>query len=326
MKKLTDQEFYDLLDKYLAGDCTVEEARQIDQFYEDNQLYNQGSESWPVDQRLSVKASTRKALLTKVGSSDSRRTIYRRLVYGVAASVLLVACIALFWKNGQPPLLPEVEQVVSVAKRGQKKTVILPDGTKVKLNAESELSFPSKFEAGIRQVSLLGEAFFEVKRDINAPFVIKSGEMETTVLGTSFNVRAYPGEATKSVTVATGKVRVSTSRGLAPVELEVSEQALLSTGADAFVKQSVNLQSFLDWKDGVLRFDDVSVSSAAKIIERWYGVDIDLQSTVADECYFTASFENESMQNVLKSIKLIKGIGYEIMEDKKVIITLKNCE
>ncbi|WP_161554459.1 FecR family protein [Sinomicrobium soli] len=266
-------------------------------------------------------------------SQRNRRwgAMYRHMA--VAAVIVVLLGVASLWyfdvlKEAEtPPVL--ITQSIAP---GKKATIVLPDGTQVRLNSNSEITFPERFEGATREVSLRGEAFFEVTKDKTHPFIIKTGALETRVLGTSFNIMAYEGREGVEVSVATGKVSVKrrlpeTLDGQRQQEvlLYPSEQVVYHPGSEEFVKSSIPADSIALWKDGILSFNRVSLEDAAVILEHWYGKKVILKNPALKHCIIRGKHKNESLANVLHSMQYALGIRYEIREDE-VIIDGKGCQ
>lgn len=153
--------------------------------------------------------------------------------------------------------------------RGGQYQAILPDGTKVWLNAESSLRYPTAFTGSERKVELTGEAYFEVAHDTTYPFIVKSGQQQITVLGTSFNVNAYSNEDATITTLLTGSIRLSSQNGTK--KLEPLQQAVLK-GGKILVKQ-VETKDFVAWKEGLIVLDRQDIRHTVRQLERWYNVE-----------------------------------------------------
>jgi ferric-dicitrate binding protein FerR (iron transport regulator) len=191
------------------------------------------------------------------------------LVRVAAAVALLVA--AWFgvsrWADRTPRL------VTQQTPAGAKKQCTLPDGTVVWLNGESRLTYPEAFAGATREVTLSGEAFFEVKRDPARPFVIRAGRTLTRVLGTSFNLRAGPGSDPVTVTVVSGKV------GFAPAD-QPARQVLLTAGmrgnyvpaADSVYAELQRDPNVLAWRSNKLVFKDTPLREMFPVLQKQYGV------------------------------------------------------
>jgi ferric-dicitrate binding protein FerR (iron transport regulator) len=205
---------------------------------------------------------------------------------------------------------------------GQKSKIILTDGTVVWLNAASKIRFPEKFDVKERRVFLEGEAFFDVTRDENRPFVIQSKSAVTTVLGTTFNVKSYEKEPIQ-ITVASGKVKVNMENAgsLENDELVLiqNEQITFSPESGELIKKNVDSNYFLSWKEDIIRFDNSKLSEVAKTLERWYDKKITIENEKLNNCKLVAEYKNEKLYNVLLSLKFSLGIDFKVLDDEIVI-------
>lgn len=209
MKK---EKFIDQLNRYIEGKATEEEIKQFDSFYDS---FQQDENNWD-DLGLTDKEKIKLEIYLKIKLKVSERqmTIKKSIPYAmkIAASFLLIiglsfAAYLIIFRNHREnkPIL-----ITCTTKLGERKEIILSDSTKVLLNAGSRFSYTTPFAKDKREVALTGEAYFNVSKDPDRPFIIKTGEISTTVLGTTFNVSAYENEDV-SVAVATGNVKVSYS-------------------------------------------------------------------------------------------------------------------
>ena len=212
--------------------------------------------------------------------------------------------------------------------RGQKITLTLPDGTTVQMNSETKLTFPMEF-GNRRQVLLDGEAFFMVKRDEQKPFVVQTGNLHTEVLGTTFNIKAFKNEIIE-ITVATGKVKVTSTNvqnqnsslnnvntpleGKGGVLLTPNQQALFDASTNTLKARNVDTNIHIAWKEGVLKFSEVRFQDVVIDLERWYGVDIDIDPRL-NECIVIGQYQNESLETILKSFEFLMEIDYEFGKD-----------
>ncbi len=239
----------------------------------------------------------------------------------VAATIMLLLGLGyLTYKryDAVPPVEPIVE-IVKTTEWGKKLTLTLPDGSEVRLNSGSTLKFPERFEGDVREVELSGEAFFEVTKNSDKPFIIKSDEVNTTVLGTSFNVNTYPENQQISVTVATGRVKVASRES--EVFLGPNEQGVFDKDTKSISKEKIDIASFMYWKDGIIHFEDVELSNVLESLERWYGVTFVMDNHNIGGCHITATYDNDALSEVLESIVYAKkGLHYEFLEDKKILI------
>ena len=159
----------------------------------------------------------------------------------------------------------------------------LSDGTIVFLNADSRLKYPTSFGSTERKVYLEGEAYFEVSKDAVRPFRLETKDVVIEVLGTSFNVNAYPEQSSTSTTLATGKVQIN--KGEQQVLLQPGEQACSTdTG---FIVHTVDVREFISWKDGLFIFNNMSLEQIMRQMERWYGLSVTFLNPEVKKYTFT---------------------------------------
>lgn len=201
----------------------------------------------------------------------------------------------------------------------------LPDGSRVWLNAASSLRFPAAFGPDDRTVEVSGEAFFEVEPDEQRPFRVKVRDnMQIDVLGTAFNIRAYTSENLTAATLTQGRVRVSAG-GQGQAILEPGQQARIPAGGALQVASDVNTGEITAWTNGELIFNDVTLTQAAAILERWFGVDVELENPALANCRFTVSFlKGESVEQVMRVITKYNGLGYRT-EGRRIVISGSQC-
>ncbi|MDR1273047.1 MAG: FecR domain-containing protein [Odoribacteraceae bacterium] len=173
--------------------------------------------------------------------------------------------------------------------RGGEYKVELPDGSRVWLNSESRLVYPSRFEGDTRRVYLNGEAYFEVRRDEAHPFIVTVDACDVRVLGTAFNVARYTGDRHVVTTVVSGSVEVSA--GGASERLLAGQQCLYDPGASTMTLRAVDATRVASWKNGLFIFDDVSIEEIARQIARWYDVDARFADDAARAASFTGAME-----------------------------------
>jgi ferric-dicitrate binding protein FerR (iron transport regulator) len=249
-----------------------------------------------------------------------------RLKVAASITIALISLVSYLWIATNGADLQETQQIIQYSKSnpmGQKSLITLPDGSKIKLNSGSTISYDSRFGLTNRMVELKGEAFFDITRNPSSPFIIKSGELATKVLGTSFNVRYYEDEDNIQVLVVSGEVTVSDNLGsyfvLNPHDV------LEYYHYDKQVKKSVctDFKSIIGWKDGLLIFSDESFSEVVDKIRQWYGVEIILEEGVSVEGYYTGEYQNKSLETVMDGISFTSEFDYSILNDNKILIKKK---
>lgn len=325
---MNSREFEELLSRYLNGECTEKERRGIERFIQENLKNEPGVDSFNRKEQLRSKAKIQQAVWQELTSGSPADRKFPVTLIRWAASFLLIATVG-FLTYYLPAFREKptgTNYITKEVPRGQKTTIQLPDGSLVKLNALSSLKFPENFNERLREVYLTGEAFFEVKRNTERPFVVKSGSLQTTVLGTSFNVRAYPDEAQIAVTVATGKVGVQNADTTLSQILLPADQAVYDMASSTLHKRKADLEKCLAWRDGVIRLEDITMKQAADILEKWFDVNIIFTSTKTAQCNVNGIYENESLENILESLSFINGLQYEFTNAKTIEITGGRCE
>jgi ferric-dicitrate binding protein FerR (iron transport regulator) len=188
------------------------------------------------------------------------------------------------------------------------------------MNANSKLRYPSSFDGqGTRDVELEGEAFFEVAHDPSKPFTVHSKEVNTTAIGTSFNVRSYDNNPV-SIALVTGKVKVTTGEvdKAQEVFLESGQGAKLSTNGDTFSTFTID-QKELSWKDGTLYFYKASEQSVIEKLERWYDVSFVLSNASPKKWGYNGEFKNKTLKEVLMSISYAMDFDYTLKGDTVLI-------
>lgn len=210
---------------------------------------------------------------------------------------------------------------------GQSSQITLSDGSTIWLSAASTLQYPEHFSDNLREVNLKGEAFFDVKKIPEKPFVVNSGQLRTRVLGTSFNIQDFENEKDIKVTVATGSVsieqhEISTDNdnledeSNPKVVLEPEQQLVFDKKKSTGVTQKVNSTLYTSWKDGKLIFENHSFKQIARRLERWYGVNIHFTNDALKQIRFRVTFENSSLEHALRMLQVIEDFAYEMKDDQ----------
>ena len=200
---------------------------------------------------------------------------------------------------------------------GQKSKIHLSDGSFVTLNANSSISYPQNF-VNNRTIKLVGEAFFEVKKNPEAPFKVISKEVTTTALGTSFNVRAYENSSIIEILLATGKVVVNDTISKQEMYLNPGQgikKNLANPSLQIFETDRPNIAA---WTRGILHFNATPLNDVITDLENWYGVQIDIEGK-SDTILCSGTFDNEYLDNVLDVLSHSVGFEFQI-NDKEVTI------
>lgn len=271
---------------------------------------------------------------TEVIPLYSRRKDLRTLFAAAAcAAVIAAATFFIFRSNDkQQPVLAEQTSVFTTA-LAEKRKVKLPDSSTVILNAGSELLLDKDFGRKNRYVSLKGEALFEVEHNAETPFIVAVEGYDVKVLGTVFNVKAYPGEKKSETSLISGKVEIylkntaSAYKTLAPKEKFVIIKDLQKLPASApadveplasstaimplsYNRNQVNIETA--WSQNRLVFENESFSDIREKLERWFNVQIIFEDKTVEKYTFTATFEKENINQVMKALQASYGFKYSV--------------
>ena len=201
--------------------------------------------------------------------------------------------------------------------RGGIYEVTLPDGTLVKLNAGTTLSYPTVFAKDKREVTLRGEAYFEVAKKKDQPFIVHTKNQQVQVLGTHFNINAYQTSVPTKTTLLEGKVMVTTLLGSQKVTLLPGDQSV-NTGTE-LTKHPVNVQQEMAWVYGKFNFDGKSLRQVMDELSQWYAIDVVYKGDVPDVSFFGGTFRTSKLSTILKILK-DQDLSYHLTENGKLII------
>lgn len=330
-----------LLEKFFRKECTVEEMRLVIRWLKDPDnrdevealLRRQWDEAKDVASPDSNLDKIYENILYEISTQEqeemeeeagTRRLFSRRTYLGIAATLLILITSSLLIMKLK--LAHRDDTAANVIKKttqqGEKLTVQLPDGTIATLNSGSQIEFPESFSDHDRKISLTGEAYFDVAKDASRPFTVTSNEVSVTALGTAFNVNAFDESGDVKVTLLVGKVRVDERAGNTSTLLDPGESAVFSKDNGVLKKVKVDASLAVLWKEGILYFDRTDFRAVVKELGRWYGVSFDVENMPSREPVFFGSFQNATLDNVLKSMGFALGFEYEI-NNRTVTINFK---
>ncbi len=256
-----------------------------------------------------------------IKESQKKDTVVRKIYnwYSVAAAILIIPILIAggIWftvKNQEETLLVE-EPVIStlIAPLGSRINFSLPDGTKGWLNSGSSLKYCSPFNAN-RQVAISGEAWFDVAHDTEHPFEIAAGNSKVKVLGTKFNLCAYPQDKYVEVVLKEGSVEFTTPRLSSGIKIKPNERLIFSN--DSINIDITDASKFAAWIDGKLVFRGDPMTEVARRIERWYNIDVELVDKELEKYVFRGTFQDDSIEEVLNYLSMTSPIRYRIIGRK----------
>lgn len=201
--------------------------------------------------------------------------------------------------------------------RGGQYQIVLADGTKVWLNASSSLIFPSHFSGDKRGVKLEGEAYFEVAHDAAKPFLVQTAESEVEVLGTSFNVMAYPEEQKNEITLLTGSVNVK--KGKEARRLIPGQQAEIQRKETGIRVGVVDIEPIIAWKNGVFLFDQSELPQVMRQIGRWYDAEVAYEKEIPDVKLTGMVSRDDSLAVLLDILERAGGVSFDVQKNKIMV-------
>ena len=219
---------------------------------------------------------------------------------------------------------------------GIRSQVVLPDGSKVWLNAESTIQFPVPFHKKSRNINLVGEAFFDVIKNPNQPFIVQSGKIKVTVLGTRFNFKAFALDPTIEVVLEKGKIALNLPGNAGENEtfMNPGDRLIYEKAGNVATLRNENINKYIAWHNGKLIFNNTPITEVAQMLSRWYGIEVIVKDTEIMNYRFTTTFENESLFQVTELLGLSSPIQFKYIpatlgkenqtqSKSKVIITKK---
>lgn len=322
---MNTKEFSDLIEKYERGELSSGERELLEHFFESFQN-NPGE--WD-ENRMGNQEIVEEEIYSKIKENIAEEKILRvsRVFFSSSASKRAAAIIFFFILSSGILYLTgafhkRTDPVVWCEKStsaGEKCLITLSDGSNITLNADSKLRYPNHFDNAKREVYLEGEGYFVVRHNDNQPFMVHTRNLSTTVLGTRFDVSAYPENKTITVSLLEGKVKVSRSeKGKTDrvVFLEPKEQLLYNEETDASSFGLFDSLKAVGWKDNIYEFEDEPLRTALPQLERALGTKLIITDQAILGQKITIKFENSSEQTVIDVIKSLTGLEYSVVTGK----------
>lgn len=270
-------------------------------------------------------------------------TLYKRNFILTAAAITVITIGIFSWikinNHSQETVVQSYAKIISNATKGERKKIILKDGSTVWLNSGTQLFYTNDFEGATREVLLKGEAFFDVKKQNGKPFIVHSGALDIHVVGTSFNVKAYENENQIETTLYEGEVNVlyNNNKTLSPIKLIPNQKLIikkaipLATAKNNTVKESIIIEKMdstvsesqtveAAWKYNRLEFKDEPLSEIAKKMERWFNVSIIIESESLKNKTFYGSFKEENIEQALSALQIAFPFNYKIINTNEIHI------
>lgn len=328
-----EQEIWDAISSKLNGDQSAEEQRVIEQWLAEDDKNRKAYEylnKLGYDKSLEHALANKDRIFDKVQnriSETKTRKMIQLWQYVAAASVTLLIAVStfLFVKSNKTD---DVAHIVTQCPFGVRSLIQLPDGTIVKLNSGSTLSYPAAFKGDHRDVILKGEAYFEVAKDKKRPFIVSAGGVLIKVLGTHFNVKAYADDNEVKAALIEGSISIEPAENLNKTEsiiLKPNQQATFVRNTKKIIVQDVKAELFVVWTAGKYYFEGENFLSIAKKLERGFNVKIIIESDELKQEVFSGIFDkDESIKEILDIMKRHRNFDYKQNENEIRIFANNN--
>ena len=208
---------------------------------------------------------------------------------------------------------------ITVPKGSRPLQLQLADGSKVWLNVESSITYPTAFSGSVRTVEISGEAYFEVAPDPEMPFKVSKGETEVIVLGTHFNINTYTNETAMKVTLLEGSVKVQ--KGNASGLLKPGQQAVISPNLNSKIQVvKADVTQVMAWKNGLFNFEGAHLDEVMRQLERWYDIEVIYENGIPDIEFVGKMSKNISLDDMLEILKKTK-VKFKLVEGRKLLVS-----
>lgn len=334
----------DTLHSYFTGSATEQQRREILSWVEESPAnkaeFLEREADFVFDSMPDAEASQAATTHMLNVISPKRRKI--RILSAVASAAAVFVIGAFIWllhdnsrlnkqvlsltaQNEKLIAIPELEQGESIlnyrVNPGVKGKITLPDGSEVILNSASTLRTPARYENGKRVVELEGEGYFKVESNPDWPMYVRTSRGVTVkVTGTEFNLSTYSDDTALKLTLVRGKVSLIDEKNETEIAVREKEEVVIGNRRqlETPTRKPADIKVNTSWKDGYLVFDNTPIREVIKKMERWYGIDITVADARVMNNTFTASFQSESLQQVLTLLDITCGIKSKIKSPTEV--------
>jgi ferric-dicitrate binding protein FerR (iron transport regulator) len=311
----------ELHNQFLDGKATTNDVRFLL-----NQMKDPDFEKeWMTEQWNNASTEMNHGVQKQIFETIKKETTPQKIAinrhwFTIAASILLLLTSSLsvyFYLNGRDKV--QAEDMTVAVEKGQKAKITLPDGSSVWMNSGSKISYGKRFNQSERIVNLEGEAYFDVAKRKNAPFIVKSGEFTVEALGTAFDVRAYPEESLITTVLVRGKVEVGDE--LNKIRLIPNQRVVYDKSVRSMAKTEVeDSRLYTSWMNNELVFESESFKNIATVLERNYNIRFKFENNALQKYRFTGTIRNTSLESLLQIFSMTSPFTYNI---KDSVIYLK---
>ena len=318
-----------LIAKYLGGNASKDECLMLESWIgesdENLKYYRKLKNIWESSSEIPVTTDKALAKVLRQINKGQKSLTFWQIAQRVAAILFIPLLISMLWLSygkitNEKIAITRYNEVTAAF--GTFASLELPDGSKVWLNSGSSLKYPDKFIGKNRAVFLIGEAYFEVHSDHNSPFLVSTQSLTVTATGTHFNVMAYKNTRYPSVTLLEGKVAVE------KINPDIKNSVTSFLKPDQYLQYDTlsgkvkiltgDTYKHIAWKDGKLVFRNDLFSDVVNRISLQYNVDIEIVGDKVKQYRYRATFENESLSELLKLLKLSSPFDYQEINSRKL--------
>ena len=250
----------------------------------------------------------------------SKRDALTKKMRFISIAAACVLCIIGGYSLGHIMPDDKIQTITYNCVTGGYSSFLLPDETKVYVNSGTKLIYPIRFTGKTREVEVDGEAYFEVTKDEEKPFIVKTDHISVKVLGTSFNLKSYSSDTTSILSLVSGSVEYQINGSDESFRLKPNEQMIFTKNTGKTEIKNFNTEYLIAWKDGNLSFAKTTLGELCKILEQRFGYKIIIENKELSKMVLTGSFSNnENIFQILDVIKISKDISYHLNNDVIVI-------
>jgi hypothetical protein len=334
------EEFKLLLEKYINGECTPQEEKLVNEWYENLETSEDDDAPQLSEMSGEYKQVIEDRIWSKVNPHPPAKRSGWNITLKIAAALAILSISALLITRYGTTLDPSAETVQAspnftpadnkqehiINTDSNPLNVQLADGSTVVLQPNSEIFYDKAFDSQLREVRLSGEAFFNVRRDESRPFRVYSEEVVTQVLGTSFTIKAYQGDKEVTVAVRSGKVSVK-KKDDSPIILVPNQQARYNRTENTVVREVVQDPKIILPQSDLFKmsFDEEPVATIFDVLEKNYGIDIVYDEDMLSKCSLTTAMSDEGLFERIKVICKAINADYRV-EDGVILIDSKGCQ
>jgi transmembrane sensor len=320
-----------LMDRYLNGEASAQEIEQVESWLEQHGNSQSGWDEMDKASRGKWLDSLYADIQASAGINDLKVIRMRpaanlwRGVAAVAAMLAIFFTIYLEWPLLHSKLYPDKLVAIKVP-ANQQRQVILSDGSKISLNSASQLKYPKAFNGKTREVYLSGEAYFDIEHNAAKPFIIHTGKVITTVLGTAFNIKEDSRQHTVIVTVTRGKVSVANG-GRALGVITPNQQISFNTVSYQHSQRMIDVKPVIAWLESDVHFDDITFAAVALQLQQRFNVKISFANEKIKSCRFTGTaLKADKLDKILNVLCAFNNATYRTEGNGNIVIDGPGCK